>query len=1061
MQLKAFAKHAGVSVSSIKSYLRQSTFASPGRHYKSPDTDLTRDEVLALEGAHASGELRRAVVTAATECEQDDGLPGFNPSSADIDDLRSAQVGGTVGRARAQGAHAVYVHAEVLEWLENHNGRHEQRRVYTRRVQELMAHGRATRMKGTKGANAGWLRTPLGGNSGAQYYLWLMNSGEVVRRQVESAKALHDSAPAGARFLRAIRHHDDTSDTLDVGSFDDYVLMAADRVLAANDDGMLDPLVASQSAIVDDRARVRVLVGQPGAGKTTTLHAAASRLAGRALYVTWSNDLAVRAKEWFATFAPQDLEVVVWTYRELLGHIDPEGEVADDPSLPVAVEHLCATLKPYAGQLGPWRRDGGIRAEELFAELHAHLVGAALPVDFRGRRACVAPHLSEEDYRASRQELGTQALNGAVLAWSKLTDDDRRALFPTAVAACERALALQQGRLELDAEVFAFDWVLVDEVQDLTLAEEWLLLDVTARSGRVRGVKPGMVIAGDEAQTVRPTAFEFGSLANLTDMRLGARLDRRNHDLVANLRSPEAIATTLDRARDALYRLLPRGQRPRGPRVENPADVTVGRVMLVDTPDEHLADLFELFAANPAECALVFPGAQIPPHITRLAVERGVHVWSSETIKGLEFRIVGVLDVPAEIARIEELAASAAHDKLALELARYSIDRFIVACSRSTETLVLVGNAWSSSSSAMLACLAREADANDTEEEPEGAVEGFMGFVSSTVLASVLEVDAADAVLQIDSLLEQSERQDTLGEHDAAIRLAKNAVGLLGRPGRPGSAGPERRHRTYMRLAHATALEALTKARPELLREAARAFSSAGQQTLGSTMTGLRRLLTNSVLDVDACKRFLEVARAMPAVTKDEPRLANAIATSLLAHVRTISSGDAMPPTRASRAAALQALAELTGNAPSGRDGFRDGHRALLHRTLRRVASMRDKSGTEEYAELRRLVENPADGAVFDAERDELHGDFHSAVRNWETANRPDCALRCARAAADFATAARLASALKSDDAASLAWAHELVVLLAARPTGSLLSVEQEAVLSKVRQALDGCRAAA
>ena len=39
----------------------------------------------------------------------------------------------------------------------------------------------------------------------------------------------------------------------------------------------------AQRAIVADRTRVRVLVGQPGAGKTTSLQSAASRLDGRAL----------------------------------------------------------------------------------------------------------------------------------------------------------------------------------------------------------------------------------------------------------------------------------------------------------------------------------------------------------------------------------------------------------------------------------------------------------------------------------------------------------------------------------------------------------------------------------------------------------------------------------------------------------------------------------------------------------------------------------------------------------------------------------------------------------
>lgn len=1055
MQLKTYARQAGVSVSEVKKCLRRSRFASDDRDYASPETELTSDEVKALETAKANGVLRRNPGVATTESGVHHIVePGA--SSTDIDDLPSAQVSSALGQARAEGAHAIYIHLDVLAWLEEHHGQREQRRVFTRRVQELMAHGRATRMKGTKGANEGWLRTPLGGNSGYQYYLWLIGSGDVVRRQTEAAKALHACAPTGARFLRAIRHHDDTPDALDVGRFDDYMLMSAERVLEANDDNLLDPLVESQSVIVSDRTRVRVLVGQPGAGKTTTLHAAASRLTGRALYITWSHDLAMRAKEWFSTFAPRDLEVVVWTYKELLSHVDPALEVANDPSLPFAVEHLCRCLKLHMGQLGPWRRDGRIRAEELFAEFQAHLVGAALPVRFRERSACETPHLSDTDYRALRRHLGAQALEGASLAWSKLTDSDKQTLFPSVMAAFDRALRLQRDELALDPEVFSFDWVLVDEVQDLTVIEAWLLLDVTARSGRARGVKPGMVIAGDEAQTVRPTAFEFGALANLTELRLGARTDRREHPLVANLRSPETIAITLDRSRDILYHQLPRGQRPRGPRPESPADVTVGRVMLVNSPDEHLADVFDLFAANPAECALVFPGAQIPPDIARLAKERGAHVWNSETIKGLEFRIVGVLNVPAEIARIEGLAASAARDPLAVELARYSIDRFIVACSRSTETLVLVGDAWATSSSKMLECLSQGGEpVNDTSDDGGATAEGFMGFVSAAVLASVLEVDAADAVLQIDSLLEQSERRDAMDEHDVAIALARNAVGLLGRAGRPGSAGPERRRRVHARLAHALVLDALTGDRLDQLREASRSFVAAGEPALGSTLTSLRHVLTKSLIDADVSKRLAEVAFTLPEVAKADGRLGGAMVTALLTRVRAMTADeDALPPTRVARATALRALSELSTSVPFGRDDFRAGHKAVLHRALHRAAGQRDKSSTDEYVELRRLVEDTVEGAIFDAERDEARGEFRSAAQHWETAIRPADALRCARAMADFATAARLATKVKSDDAPGLEWARDVMELVTARPPGALSTVEQAAILAKTAHAL-------
>lgn len=99
-------------------------------------------------------------------------------------------------------------------------------------------------------------------------------------------------------------------------------------------------------------------------------------------------------------------------------------------------------------------------------------------------------------------------------------------------------------------------------------------------------------------------------------------------------------------------------------------------------------------------------------------------------------------------------------------------------------------------------------------------------------------------------------------------------------------------------------------------------------------------------------------------------------------------------------------------------------------------------------------MEDPKEGAVFDAERDEARGEFHSAAQHWEAASRPVDALRCARAVADFATSARLATAVKSDDALGLEWARDVMELLATRPPGALSKPEQDAILSKTAHAL-------
>lgn len=1058
IEIKDLAADLKTPVTNLKNWLRQTGYGSSGRDFRGATASLDRDEERAVREAHSRGELNRDR-TRTDDVKTEVPAPDPGVSSADLEGLPVVVVDDAPHEARGKETYPIFQHEELLIWLADDRTPVDLRRACTRRIQELMAHGRANRTKGVKGKNRGWLRIPLGGNGGLQYYLWLTNQGETVGGQEEETKTLHGHVPPKSRLLRAVRHHDETKDLLWVGSWGDYTPLTAQHALAAREDGLADPLVDGQRAIVGDRMRVRVLVGQPGSGKTTSLQAAASSLSGRALYVTWSQDLAERAREWFAAFAPAELDIVVWTFRELLANVDPRRRIDADLPLPDAVDLLRIQLEPFAGQLGPWRRDSGIRAAELFAELHAHLIGGALPVTFRGRRACAEARLSDHDYTRMRTDLGEPAVKGALLALRKLEDDDVRRLFPGPVAAFERAHALQQGTLTLDPVAFAFDWVLVDEVQDLTLAEQWLLLDVAARSGRARGVNPGMIIAGDEAQTVRPTAFEFGPLSDLVVDRLDARTDRRQHELVENLRSPEAIVAVLDRARRVLYGSLPRAQRPRGRNEDRPNEVTLGRVMEVEPHgDDELRRVFEIFAAVPGEAVLVYPGALVPVGLKKLATEVGAVIWTSETIKGLEFRIVGVLDVPDEVRRIEALVKSATRERFAVELARTAMDRFLVALSRTTETLVLIGEGWEPSGALGQILLSSGIEVSASGAAEDVPREGFLGAVGVSELGALLEVDAVDAVSQVDSLIAQSERLGALAEHLSAVQLAGNAVGLLGQAGRPGAAGRDLRRRAQRRLGQAQVLAALTLDQFAMLTPAARAFRAADAKETASTITALNRALTKSLAESDTCKQLASVAAAIPQLVENEPALVEPVVARLRGHAETLASSAVVPTDPAGRSAAVSALATLAMNAPSDRDAFRAAHQALLGRVLQFVGAFSEKPRRAEYAALRDGLDDAALLVVLDAAHAEACGDFEQATALFEKAGRLPDALRCARGAHDFVTAARLAAASRSDDADVLSWASDLAALVGRKPTGLLDPTEVDALRASFDRALGGRR---
>lgn len=1046
MQIDILAGEIGVPVSCVKKYLRERGFETKSRTLRGPAITLTSDEVEAVRHGHARGEVRRDRL-------RTDDISGETPidphvSSDDVSALPSVVVRGGSAVARGKIRFPVFVHQDFYTWLYDPASPVEQRRIVTRRIQELMALGRPTQLKGVKGVNQGWLRTAVGGNGGFHHYLWLTHRGERMRKQTDKAEALFSAAPEGARFLRAVRHHDETSERIEVGTFADYVEFTPQTALASCDDGLVDSLVSAQRAVASDPARVRVLIGQPGAGKTTSLQAAASNLSGRVLYVTFSSDLADRARAWLDAFGPDDVEVVVWTFRDLLRRLDPERSLGETIARANAVRILADALEPHVGQLKAWCRDGQLRVDELYSELHAHLFGGALPVTFRGKAACVTACMVEADYRTARAGLGKAALDGALLAASKLDDATRRLLFPEPVGAFERALALTNRELELDADTFGFDWVLVDEIQDLTLAELWLMVDVTARAGVIRGVNPGMIVAGDEAQTVRPTAFEFAVLSALVDARLAARTDRKDHNLTVNLRSPSAIAGTILALRSALYRLLPRGNRPHGQRSESPADVTQGRVLQVEVADEQaLRRVMEIFATNRAEAALVYPGTLVPAPIEALAREFELPIWTSESIKGLEFRIVGVLDVTDSLQRIERLATSAKAEHLCSEVARSAIDRFVVACSRSTETLVLLGSGWRESTSSVVRDLfAMNAP---VDEADQGALpEGQLGLVDIEHLGGVVESDGADAVAQVGSLLEQSEHAGRLGDHDTALRLALNAVGFLGEAGRPGAVGAELRQAARRRAGQAYLAKAVHLNEPALIAKAATSFRAAGDGEIGKALTALSGVLTKPFTETDACKRLVIVVESIATLEAAPGGLASTVLAALVAHATMVAGTDGVPREPAGREALLTGLDRLAQVSLSDRTALRAAHQAVLARTLRHVCIHPDKNHRREYQTLRAGLVDAATLADLDATHAEACGELRDAVELWRSLGRIDDALRCARAIPDLALSAELAEAGGSRDARRLAWARDVDALLAAAPGGDLNDKELVALRS-------------
>jgi superfamily I DNA/RNA helicase len=108
-------------------------------------------------------------------------------------------------------------------------------------------------------------------------------------------------------------------------------------------------------------------------------------------------------------------------------------------------------------------------------------------------------------------------------------------------------LAWQAGSGSIPPTLLEFNCIAVDECQDLTPLEAYLIARVAATiRERTRTMVP-VLLAGDEAQTVRPTDFEWGWFNDLFHTAVGTPSEFK---LSANLRSPRRIAEMVNRVWD-------------------------------------------------------------------------------------------------------------------------------------------------------------------------------------------------------------------------------------------------------------------------------------------------------------------------------------------------------------------------------------------------------------------------------------------------------------------------------------------------------------------------------
>jgi len=897
--------------------------------------------------------------------------------------------------APARAGNPLFCHQEFLEKMGENRANTVGRRAALF-LHRLLVDVRRQHYKTTQGDNRGWRRSPLGGNHGSHFYAWWAPKGAAPLRSVLE----FEDAPAGAVFLRDIRHHDDHRVLKPHTLAENYLQIGVKEL--RQEEYVPAPWTSAQTRFAHARQKIRIIKGHPGSGKTTALWHAAD-LAGREsiLYITYSPELAALARDHFDKLAPGDKRFEVVTYARLLREL-LESELPFEPARAARNAFVKEISNFSATILGPWLNEKGA----LYDELHAHLLGALLPVPLGRFPGFPDRRITGRQYRDLREKaIGRAAAEAAFEVAETLRRRSSEPLEPRFFRELDLAWqAVAKIRSQGAAPFANFDCIAIDEVQDLTPIEALAIVELAVAMGGA----PSVLAAGDDAQTVRPTDFEWGWFQDLLHFRLASPVDFK---LQANLRSPRRIADLVNRVWE-LYGAIEKGERPSGTG-EAEIDVNAGDQVLLcaGKPGQEIEELLRALSEREG-VALIALGDEVPAYVPE-PLRAGV--LTTFEAKGLDFQSVCVLEAGKWLDRIMTVREQGRGLELENLSKRLAIDQLRVALSRPSERLYWL-------------------EVGSLERTLERARRmlswgDLACALSPAALLKTLEEESLDPEERV-LLCEADARQLLQVRPAVAWSRAKQAVALLGEMGGAFAVtDPAARKSALMTLCQTAFTLAFRKVglpaemgRLDLFEEAAHAAMQSGRIDL----SGLIRAIAAHERDYGA-DRMATLARL----------------ASLLSDEKTVIDPWLLEELQARSSFWLLMLEGQVEQMP-----------ILVHGCLPklyqifaprdaapRTARLRDKTvhalmrQGNHTAALDLLLQKPGADPRLIAECHEGLKEFEAAARQYIEAGSPKDALRCYRSLPDFDKALELLEGMPDHPArASMVWLRRMRDLAAERP---------------------------
>ena len=891
----------------------------------------------------------------------------------------------------------VYCHQEFLDKLSARRNEPVGKRTALL-LQRMAVDIARLHYKSTSGVNRGWRRSRLGGSSGSHFYAWWAPAGSAPVKQDASFAV----ADAESIFLRDIRHHDDHAPMSPGNLSEDYLPMSVPDLRGT--EYAPDPWTPQQLKFAKSRGVARVLKGHPGSGKTTALlHAADSSQAERVLYVTFSNELAALARDYFDRFCSSSRTFTVLTYSVFLKQIVGVQESEADPA--AARTRFRRDLQNYQRSLGAWSND----TDALYDEMHAHLIGAAIPENAGRFPKAEKIRLPEAAYRGQRARYLSQAAIDCVIETANRLEKAGDAplvdrYFPELALAWRAAQSIVSGSRGIKSVFHDYGCIAVDEVQDLTPLESFVVVALS-RQLNVSRYAP-LLLAGDEAQTVRPTDFEWAWLNDMLHSVVGPPQEFK---LSVNLRSPRRLAELVNRAWD-FYGHLRKQDRPSGSGYAEIDDDSPDQVLYAAIPPAELQPLVMELSRREGLAMIAFDKASLPK-------ESLPFILSPAEAKGLDFQSVCILNGGVLIHKVaDERAFSVASDTLAKRLA---IDQLRVALSRPTERLLWIDTAPSTVIVRQVGFLLRSTN------EPS------LAPITAEALRTCLDEEELDVEERVQRC-QRDARQLVPVKPDLAWSRAHQAVSLLGSPfDITAVRDMAAREAAYMTLCEVCFQLAFRKkslspelGKPDLFNESSNAARNARKTILADAIHATGMAEHSSGAD-----HLDKVAQVVQILADAKEQLPAWLLVELMPRAgfwveeleHSIEVGDNALIAQRILPRFLDAM------------GFPDAH-ARKERLIQRAVRILMKNRKYTMA-LEILEGSPEAKSKLAAECYEESDQFAKAAAIYLALGERDKALRCYRAIPDFKSSLELVRQIEGHTArAALEWLAELDILLGKRP---------------------------